>query len=120
MLYTLIIPMVLAPAPIIAIAVLAVRLRAGRFATRLRASLRDGSRRPIRQGLVAVAVGTAAVTFALERLYLAMVTSGPRWEFDVVLLALTLGLLVSVGCAVLAGLAAAAVARVRGFGAGTV
>ncbi|MFC4530385.1 hypothetical protein [Sphaerisporangium dianthi] len=116
---------VLAPAPLLAIVVLAIRLRdavrrggAGSLAARARAALRDGARRPLWPGLIAVAAGV--LTAGLERSYLATATGGPRWGFDVLLLTATLGLLAAVVCAVLAGVAASAVARARGFGAGTV
>ncbi|MFE9694309.1 hypothetical protein [Micromonospora sp. NPDC005806] len=116
---------VLAPAPLLAIVVLAVRLPdaqngSGTLAARTRAAWRHGTRRPVWPGLIAVAVGAALLTVGLERAYLATVTNGPRWGFDMVLLTVVLGLLAVVGCAVLAGLAAAAVSRARGFGAGTV
>ena len=118
---------VLAPAPVLAIAVLAVRLRqavrrggAGPPATRARAAWRGGTRRPVWPGLIAVAVGAGLLTAVLERSYLATVAKGPRWGFDVALLGLVLAVLAVTGCAALAGLGAAAVARARGFGAGTV
>lgn len=118
---------VLAPAPLLAIVVLAVRRRdgmrrggEGTLAARTRAAWRGGTGRPVWPGLIAVAVGAAVLTVGLERSYLAAVTNGPRWGFDVVLLTIVLGLLAAIGCAALAGLAAAAVAAARGFGAGTV
>lgn len=118
---------VLAPAPVLAIVVLAVRLReavrrcgAGTLAARIRAAWRDGTGRPVWPGLIAVVVGAAVLTVGLERLYLTMVANGPRWGFDVVLLTMVLGLLAAVVCAALSGLVAAAVTRARGFGAGTV
>jgi hypothetical protein len=118
---------VLAPAPVLAIVVLAVRLRnavrrggAGPLATRTRAAWRGGTRRPVWPGLVAVAAGAGLLTVVLERSYLATVANGPRWGFDLALLSVVLALLAAVGWAALAGLAAAAVARARGFGAGTV
>ncbi|UWP79953.1 hypothetical protein Dfulv_32955 [Dactylosporangium fulvum] len=117
----------LVPAPVLAIVVLAVRLGdavrqggAGALAARTRAAWRDGTGRPVWPGLIAVAAGAGVLTFGLERLYLATVTNGPRWGFDVALLAVVLGLLAAVVCAALASLAAAAVGRARGFGAGTV
>jgi hypothetical protein len=114
---------VLAPAPLLAIVVLAVRLRdavrrggAGTLAARFRAAWRNGTGRPVWAGLIAVAAGVAVLTVGLERSYLATVTNGPRWGFDVVLLTIVLGLLAAVVCAALAGLAAAAVGcpRIRG------
>ncbi|MEU7820298.1 hypothetical protein [Catellatospora sp. NPDC049133] len=118
---------VLAPAPLLAIVVLAVRLRdavrhggVGTLASRVRAGWRDGTRRPVWPLLIGVAAGTAALTFGLQRLYLATVDKGPGWGVDIALLAMVLGLLAAVACAGLAALAAATVARARGFGAGTV
>jgi hypothetical protein len=118
---------VLAPAPVLAIVVLAGRLRhavrrdgGGTLAARTRATWHSGSRRPVWQGLIAVAAGAGLLTIVLERSYLATVSNGPRWGFDVALLSLVLGLHAAVGCAALIGLVAAAVARARGFGAGTV
>ncbi|GAA4585973.1 hypothetical protein GCM10023194_30500 [Planotetraspora phitsanulokensis] len=118
---------VLAPAPLLAIVVLAARLRgavrrggAGTLAARTRAALQGGTRRPVWPVLIGVAAGAALLTFGVGRGYLATVTNGPRWGFDVVLLSIVLGLLAAAGCGGLAGLAAAAVARARGFGAGTV
>ncbi|GAA1285056.1 hypothetical protein Psi02_32620 [Planotetraspora silvatica] len=118
---------VLAPAPLLAIVVLAARLRGavrrdgvGTFAARIRAAWRDGTRRPVWPALIGVAAGAALLTVGLGRAYLATVTNGPRWGFDVVLLSIVLGLLAAAGCGAFAGLAAAAVARTRGFGAGTI
>ncbi|MEO3856318.1 hypothetical protein [Acrocarpospora sp. B8E8] len=127
MLQLLLFLVVLAPAPLLAIVVLTVRLRdavrqggAGALAARTRAASRDSIGRPVWPGLIAVAAAAGVLTAGLERAYLATVTYGPRWGFDMALLAIMLGLLAAVGCAALAGLAAAAVARARGFGAGTV
>ena len=118
---------VLAPAPLLAILVLAVRLRdavrqdgVGTIAVRTRAAWRGGTGHPVWPGLIAVAGGAAVLTVGLERSYLATVTNGTRWGFDMALLTMVLGLLAAILCAALAGLAAAAVARARGFGAGTV
>ncbi|MFG1709446.1 hypothetical protein ACFLIM_40280 [Nonomuraea sp. M3C6] len=118
---------VLAPAPLLAIVVLTVRLRdtmrrggAGALAACTRAAWRDGTGRPVWPGLIAVAVGAAVLTVGLERSYLATVTNGPREGSEVALLTMVLALLAAAGCAALAGLAAAAMTRVRGFGAGTV
>lgn len=117
---------VFAPPPLLAIVVLAVRLRAacrggaGALVARIGAAWRAGTGRPVWPGLVAVATGAAVLTAALEQGYLATVAGSPRWGFDVRLLSVVLGLLAVVVCAALAGLAAAAVSRVRGFGAGTV
>ncbi|MEU1687033.1 hypothetical protein [Micromonospora sp. NPDC005707] len=116
---------VLAPAPLLAIVVLAVRLPtsrsgAGTFTARTRAAGRNGVGRPVWPGLIAVAAAAAVLTAGLERLYVATVPNGPRWGFDTVLLTIVLGLFAAVVCAGLAGLAAAAVASARGFGAGTV
>lgn len=115
------------PAPLLTIVVLAVRLRdAGcrggtrTLAARTRAAWQGGTGRPVWPGLVAAVVAAALLTAGLERAYLATVTNGPRWGFDVALLTIVLGLLAVVGCAALAGLVAAAVTRARGFGAGTV
>jgi hypothetical protein len=76
---------VLAPAPLLAIVVLAVRLReavrrggAGVLVTRTRAALRGGTRRPVWPGLIAVAAGAGVLTVVLERTYLATVANGPR------------------------------------------
>lgn len=119
--------LVLAPAPVLAIVVLAVRLRnavrrdgAGALPARLRTAWRRGTGRPVWPGLLAVMAGAAVLTIGVERLYLATVVDGPRWGFDVALLAVTLAPLAAVGCAAFAGLAATAVGRVRGFGAGSV
>ncbi len=118
---------VLAPAPMLAIVVLAVRLRdavrrggVGTFAARTRATWQDGTGHPVWPGLIAVAGGAAVLTVGLERSYLATVTNGSRWGLDMALLTMMLGLLAAILCAALASLAAAAVARARGFGAGTV
>ncbi|MFC0032703.1 hypothetical protein ACFFMM_24585 [Micromonospora chaiyaphumensis] len=116
---------VFAPAPLLAIVVLAVRLRTSRggvrtLAARARAAWRAGLGRPVWPALIAVAAGTAVLTAGLERGYLATVPHGVHWDFDPVLLTIVLGLLAAVGCAALAGLGAAAVSRARGFGAGTV
>ena len=92
----------------------------GRWPQAPASSWRNGLRRPVWPLLIAAAVGAGLLTVGLERLYLATVTNGPRWGFDVVLFASVLGMLGSIGCAALAGAAAAAVARARGFGAGTV
>ncbi|MFC7244176.1 hypothetical protein ACFQO7_17015 [Catellatospora aurea] len=77
---------VLAPAPLLAIVVLAGRLRdavrhggMGMLASRARAGWRDGTRRPVWPLLIGVAAGTAALTFGLQRLYLATVDKGPGW-----------------------------------------
>ncbi|MDH2429067.1 hypothetical protein [Sphaerisporangium sp. TRM90804] len=127
MLESLLTLVMLAPAPLLATVVLALRLRdvvrrggAGALATRTGAAWRDGAGRPVWPGLIAVAAAAGLLTAGLERWYLATVTDGPRQGFDVVLLAMLLGLLAAVVCATLAGVAAAAVARARGFGAGTV
>lgn len=118
---------VLAPAPLLATVVLAGRVRdaarrggARTLAARTGAAWRNGTARPVWPGLIALAAGAALLTFGLERGYLATVTKGPGWGFDVVLLAVVLGLLAAVACAALCGLTAAAVTRARGFGAGTV
>ncbi|MFD8071870.1 hypothetical protein ACFV3E_04325 [Streptomyces sp. NPDC059718] len=112
---------VLVPAPLLALVVLAGRLGAGGKPTaRIRVAWRGGTGRPVLPGLIAVAAAAAALTAGLERAYLTAVTKGPGWGFDVVLLTMVLGLLAAVGCAALACLAAAAVTRARGFGAGTV
>ncbi|GAA1400409.1 hypothetical protein [Catellatospora coxensis] len=118
---------VLAPAPLLAIVVLAVRLRdavrrhgAGTLAQRTRAGWRGGTRRPVWPLLIGVTAGAAALTFGLEQLYLATVEKGPGWGVDMALLTMVLGLLAAIACAGLAALAAATVARARGFGAGTV
>ncbi|GII00266.1 hypothetical protein [Planobispora takensis] len=127
MLELLLLAAVLAPAPLLAVAVLAVRLRqavrrggAGALAVGARAAWRQGTARPVWPGLVAVAAVAAVLTAGLERLYLATVANGPRWGFDVALLTVVLGLPAAVGYGALAALAAAAVTRARGFGAGTV
>ncbi|WP_349880925.1 hypothetical protein ABIH81_15530 [Micromonospora sp. HUAS YX12] len=111
----------------LAIVVLAVRLRVAvreranrSFAVRARAAWRDGLRRPVWPGLVAAALGAALLTAGLERLYLGTVSNGPRWGFDVVLLSMALALLAALGWSAFVGTASAAVARARGFGAGTV
>ena len=117
---------VFAPAPLLAIVVFAVRLRAvrrggvGALVARARAAVRAGTGRPVWPGLVAVAACSAVLTAVLEQAYLATVTESSRWGVDVTLLSVVLGLLAVVVCAALAGLAAAVVSRVRGFGAGTV
>jgi hypothetical protein len=118
---------VLAPAPVLAIAVLATRVgaavRRGGVAavgTRARAAWLAGTRRPVWPGLAAAAGGAALLTVVLQRSYLATVAEGPRWGFDVALLSLVLGLLAVAGCAALAGLVAATAAMTRGFGAGAV
>ncbi|GAB4051215.1 hypothetical protein [Catellatospora paridis] len=120
----LLVLVILAP-PVLAIVVLAVRLRdavrrggARTLPARTRAAWRDGTRRPVWAALLAVVAGAGLLTFGLERLYLATVANGPRWGSDVALLTIVLGLLGAVVCGGLAGLAAATVARVRGFGAG--
>ncbi|MFI9550304.1 hypothetical protein [Nonomuraea endophytica] len=109
---------VLAPAPLLAIAVLATRVRQRRGDASARTAWRAGTRRPVWPALAAVAVSSAALTAGLERAYLAAITHS--WGFDIVLTTLMLALLAAIGCAVLTGLAAAAVGRARGFGAGTV
>ncbi|GAA1632056.1 hypothetical protein [Catellatospora bangladeshensis] len=118
---------VFAPAPLLAIVVLTVRLRAAAreggvrgFGARTVAALRGGTRRPAGRALLGVAAAAALLTAALEQAYLASVAEGPGWGTDVALLTVVLGLLALLGCGALAALAAAAVARVRGFGAGTV
>lgn len=118
---------VLAPAPLLAIAVVAVRLRdaarrsgARGLAARLRVGLRTGTHRPVWTALIAVVAGAAALTFGVERLYLATVENGPRWGFDIVLVSLMLGMLAAIAFGALAALGAATVARARGFGAGAV
>ncbi|MEV5410857.1 hypothetical protein AB0K60_18700 [Thermopolyspora sp. NPDC052614] len=118
---------VLVPAPLLAVVVLAVRLRdavrrggVGGLAARGRVVWRGGAGRPVWPALIGVAVGVAALTVVLERSYLVTVANGPRWGFDVALLTMVLGLLAVVGYAGLACLAATAVAQARGFGAGTV
>ncbi|MEO3811935.1 hypothetical protein ABGB17_23300 [Sphaerisporangium sp. B11E5] len=125
--YYLFVLAVLAPAPAIAIVVLAVRLRAAvrqggarALAARTLAAWRGGTGRPVWPGLAAVAVTTGLLTAGVERWFLAEVTDGLPSGFDVVLLSTMLGLLAALVCATLTGLAAAAVARARGFGAGTV
>ncbi|MCD0451720.1 hypothetical protein LO762_21340 [Actinocorallia sp. API 0066] len=113
-----------APAAVPALVVLAVRLRGavrdGGAPAAMRAALRNGVRRPVRRWLLAVGVGAGLVTAGAEWAYLAVVSGGPREGFDVVLLALVLGLFGAVGCAAVACLGAVAVTRARGFGAGTV
>lgn len=116
----------LATAPVLAIVVPAVRLLAAvrrdgarALIARPLAALREGTRRPVWPGLIAVAAAVALLTFGLERWYLAAVTSGQRWDFDVVLLSMQLGLLAAVAYGALAALTSAAVAHIRGFGAGT-
>ncbi|MEO3858517.1 hypothetical protein [Acrocarpospora sp. B8E8] len=118
---------VLAPAPLLAIVVLTVRVRnavrrggAGALAAGIRAALRGGTGWPVWPGLIVVAAGTGLLTFGMERVYLAIVTNGPRWGFDVMLLAIVLGLLAAMVTGGLASLAAVTVTRARGFGAGTV
>ncbi|GIF98802.1 hypothetical protein [Catellatospora citrea] len=115
---------ILAP-PVLAIVVLAVRLRdavrrggARTLPARTRAAWRQGTRRPVWPALLAVVAGAGLLTLGLERLYLATVADGPGWGVDVVLLTIALGLLGAIVCGGLAGLGAATVARVRGFGAG--
>ncbi|WP_446219334.1 hypothetical protein [Micromonospora sp. IBHARD004] len=127
MLAFLFILVLLLPVPLLAIVVLAARLRdavrrggARTLAARARAAWRDGTRRPVWPGLIAVAAAAALLTAGLERLYLATVTNGPRWGFDVVLLSMMLGVLAALGCAAFVGAAAAAMSRARGFGAGTI
>lgn len=118
---------VFAPAPLLAIVVLVVRLRnavrrggAGALPARILAAWRGGTRHPVWPGLLAVAAATAVLTVGLQRGYLAAAGNGPRWGFDVVLLSIGLALLAAIGCAAFASLVAVAVSRVRGFGAGTV
>lgn len=118
---------VVLPAPLLAIVVLVARLRdavrrggARTLAAHARTAWRDGTRRPVWPGLIAVAAVAALLTAGLERLYLATVTNGPRWGFDMVLLSIMLGMLAALGCAAFVGATAAAVSRARGFGAGTV
>ncbi|GIH24968.1 hypothetical protein Aph01nite_32780 [Acrocarpospora phusangensis] len=127
MLALLIFLAVFAPAPLLAIVLLAGRLRdavrrggAGALAARTGAAWRNGFRRPLWLGLIAVAVTAGLATFGLERWYLTIAADGPELGFDPVLLSLVLGLLAAFVCAVLVGAASAAVARARGFGAGTV
>lgn len=127
MLEMLVFLVVLVTAPLLAMVVFVVRLSdavrrggARSLATGILTAWRNGVRRPVWPLLIAAVVGASLLTVGLERLYLATVTNGPRWGFDVALLASVLGLLGSIGCAALAGMAAATVARARGFGAGTV
>ncbi|MEV4537649.1 hypothetical protein AB0J82_28115 [Asanoa sp. NPDC049518] len=114
---------VLGMAPLLALVLLVTRLPQPDqrpLGTRVRAALRSGFARPVRPGLVALAVVAAALTFGLERGYLAAVPHGSRWGFDVALLAVVLGPAAALACAGLSALLAAAVSRARGFGAGTV
>ncbi|MFE0153986.1 hypothetical protein ACFWY5_43080 [Nonomuraea sp. NPDC059007] len=126
---------VLAPAPLLALVVLTTRLREARLrearlrearrqadtgAHPARAAWRAGTTRPIWPALAAIALTAATLTAGLEHTYLAALTHGPAWGFDVVLTTLMLALLAAIACAVLAGLTAAAVGRARGFGAGTI
>ncbi|GAA4053844.1 hypothetical protein [Nonomuraea soli] len=127
MLLPLLFLVVIAPAPLLAIVVLASRVRgavrrdgAGALATRAVAAIRRGTARPVWPGLTAVVVATAALTALFEQAYLATVTQGPRLGFDVALLGITLGLVAMIVCALLSAAGAAAVARARGFAAGTV
>ncbi|MFI6484587.1 hypothetical protein ACIBH1_42170 [Nonomuraea sp. NPDC050663] len=127
MLLPLLFLVVLAPAPLLAIVVLASRLRgavrregAGVLATGVIAAVRRGTAWPVWPALIAVVMATAALTALFEQAYLATVALGPRLGFDVALLGITLGLVAMVGCALLSAAGAAAVARARGFGAGTV
>lgn len=127
MLALLLTVVVLLAAPTLAIVVVAVRLRdAARrdgvraLPARAHAAWRDGTRRPVWPGLLAAATAAALLTAGLEALYLATVTKGPSWGFDVVLLSMVITAFAALGCAALVGLAAAAVSRARGFGAGAV
>jgi hypothetical protein len=127
MLSSLLLLTVLAPAPVLAVALLTVRARGvvrrdgpGALASRSRAAWREGTRRPVWLGVGAVGAGTGLLTAVLERSYLATVEDGSRWGVDVVLLTVVLGLLAVVGAAAVAGVVASAVARGRGLGAGTV
>ncbi|SCG79265.1 hypothetical protein [Micromonospora humi] len=86
MLAFLFIVVLLLPVPLLATVVLAVRLRgvlrqggARRLTARARAAWRNGTRRPVWPGLIAIVVAVALLTAGLERLYLATVTSGSRW-----------------------------------------
>lgn len=127
MLAFLFIQVLLLPLPLLAIVVLAVRLRnalrqggVGALPGRVRSAWRGGTRRPVWLGLIAVAVAAALLTAGLEGLYLATVANGSRWGFDVTLLSMMLALLAGLGYAAFVGTVAAATARARGFGAGTV
>ncbi|MEV4890703.1 hypothetical protein AB0K48_15055 [Nonomuraea sp. NPDC055795] len=116
---------VLAPAPLLALVVLTTRLRDARrrghtSTHHARAAWRAGTTRPLWPALAAITLTAAALTAGLERAYLAALTHGTGWGFDVALASLMLALLAAIACAALAGLAAAAVGRARGFGAGTV
>jgi hypothetical protein len=126
MLGALVVLVVLVPT-LVATVVLAVRLRhivrrggARALVAGTRRAWRQGSAGAVLPGIVAVAAGAAVLTFALQCLYLAAVANSPRWGFDVALLGLVLAPLMAVVMGALAGLAAAAVGRSRGFGAGTV
>lgn len=127
MLEMLLFMVVVFTAPLLAMVVFVARLRdavrrggARALAIGTRSSWRNGVRRPVWPLLIAAAAGASLLTVGLERLYLATVTSGPGRGFDVALFGLVLAVFGSIGCAALAGAAAAAVARARGFGAGTV
>ncbi|GIF67416.1 hypothetical protein Ais01nite_54510 [Asanoa ishikariensis] len=112
---------VLGLAPLLALVLHLIRLpQAGAGALGARAALRSGTAQPVWPGLVALAVVAAALTFGLERGYLAAVPNSSRWGFDVALLAFVLGPAAALACAGLSAAAAAAVSRARGFGAGTV
>ncbi|GGN76779.1 hypothetical protein GCM10010112_49270 [Actinoplanes lobatus] len=127
MLETLFLVVVALPLPLLALTVLVVELRGAvrvdglrGLAARIGAALRAGIRRPVWRGLLAVVATAGLLTAGLEQCYLAAVANGSRWGFDVALLAVVLGLLLSVLTGGLVMLTAAAVGRARGFGAGTV
>ena len=71
-------------------------------------------------GLIAVAGGAAVLTAGLERSYLATVTNGPRWGFDVVLLTMVLGVLAATRVRRARRPGRGRRGPARGFGAGTV
>jgi hypothetical protein len=111
----------------VVLAVLVIRLaRAVRrdgvrsVAGRVLATLATALARPVWPGLLIAAATSAAVTAALEQLYLVALPHGPRWGVDVALQFVTLGVLVAVLCSLLVGLAGAGVAYTRGFAAGAV
>ncbi|GAA1893706.1 hypothetical protein [Asanoa iriomotensis] len=111
---------VVAPAPALALGVLVARLRRGGALARLWPGLRGGVARPVWIGLVATVVFAGALTAGLEQAYLAAMPNRPERGFDTGLLALVIGQFAVVLSAALAAVAAAAVARARGFGAGAV
>ena len=80
----------------------------------------DALARPVWPALLAVPVGSAALTAALEQLYLLALPEGARWGADIALQFVTLGVLVGVLGTLLVGLAGACVAHFRGFAAGGV